>query len=152
VKRIVTGWTADGEPAILFEGPPSTEFDFGVARSAEIWRTNSVPTAFRETHDPTAGDFQVEPPIGGTICRIATYRPGATVDVHSTETVDYIIVLAGALTMVFGDRDIVLEPGDVVVQQATPHGWANRGSDPCVVAAILMTADGATDEGRLHWP
>ena len=152
MRRVVTGWNEASEPTILFEGEPPTTFDFGVAGSAEIWTTETVPADFRQTSDPTAGDFAVEPPIGGSIFRIASYRPGAAVDVHSTETVDYIIVISGELTMIFEDRELVLRAGDVVVQQATPHGWANRGDEPCVVAAILLTAKGASDEGRLHWP
>jgi quercetin dioxygenase-like cupin family protein len=152
VKRVVTGWDDAGEPTILFDEEPSTTFDFGVAGSSEIWRTQAVPAEFRQTDDPTTGDFVVEPPIGGSICRIATYRPGAAIDVHSTRTVDYIIVISGELTMIFQDREIVLRAADVVVQQATPHGWANRGDEPCVVAAVLLTAEGASDKGRLHWP
>jgi quercetin dioxygenase-like cupin family protein len=152
VKRVVTGWTQAGEPTILFEGEPPMTFDFGFAGSAEIWSTKAVPAAYRETGDPTTGDFAVEPPAGGSICRVATYQPGASVDVHATQTVDYVIVISGELTMIFEDRELVLRAGDVVVQQATPHGWANRASAPCVVAAVLLTAEGASDEGRLHWP
>jgi quercetin dioxygenase-like cupin family protein len=152
VKRVVTGWTEAGEPTILFEGEPPATFDFGVAGSAEVWSTKAVPAESRQTTDPTAAGFTVEPPIGGTVCRVATYRPGAAIDVHSTETVDYIIVISGELTMIFGDREILLGAGDVVVQQATPHGWANRSDEPCVVAAILLTAEGASDDGRMQWP
>ena len=151
MRRVVTGWNEAGEPAILFDDEPTT-FDFGFAASAEIWTTETVPADFRQRNDPTTGDFAVEPPIGGSICRIVSYQPGATVDIHSTETVDYVIVISGEFTMIVDDREIVLSPGDVVVQQATPHGWANRGDEPCVVAAILLTAKGASDEGRLQWP
>jgi quercetin dioxygenase-like cupin family protein len=152
MKRVVNGWDESGNATILFEGEPPIQFDFGEATSAEIWRTNSVPAEFQGRGDTTSGEFQVEPPLGGSICRIASYRPGARVDSHSTETVDYVVVLAGELTMIFGDREIVLRPQDVVVQQATPHGWANNGAEICVVAVVLLTAEGASEEGRLHWP
>jgi quercetin dioxygenase-like cupin family protein len=152
VKRIVNGWTEAGESAVLFEGEPPSHFDFGGATSDEIWRTDSVPAVFRVTGDPTLGDFQVEPPIGGSICRIATYRPGAMYDIHSTQTVDYIVVISGELTMLLEDREITLSPGDVVVQLAAPHGWANRGTTDCVVVAILLTAEGATQEELIKWP
>jgi quercetin dioxygenase-like cupin family protein len=152
VKRVVTGWTSDGTPAILFEGEPPAKFGFGDIGSSEIWSTTAVPAPCHESDDPTAGDFAVEPPIGGTIFRIATYQPGANVEVHATQTVDYVIVLEGELTMIFDDRSVTLHAGDVVVQQATPHGWENRASTPCVVAAVLMTAEGATPQTQLHWP
>jgi quercetin dioxygenase-like cupin family protein len=152
VKRVVNGFDADGKPTVLFEGEPPSQFDFGVATSAEIWVTPAVPAPFRVSDDPTDGPFQVEPPLGGSVCRIATYKPGASIDIHATQTVDYIIVISGQLTMVLEDRDVTLDPGDVVVQLAAPHGWANRGDTECVVAAILMTAEGASDDERIAWP
>lgn len=152
MNRIVNGWSASGEPAVLFEGEPPAKFDFGETRSYEIWSTASVPAEYRVTEDPTRGDFQVEPHLGGSVCRIAVYTPGAKVDIHATQTVDYMIVISGELTLVLHDREIALFPGDVAVQLAAPHGWANKGSEDCVVAAILLTAEGASAEGRIAWP
>ena len=152
MKRVVNGWGASGEPTVLFEGEPPAHFDFGEAQSYEIWRTASVPADYRPTDDPTRDDFHVEPPLGGSICRIATYKPGARIDIHSTETVDYMIVISGELTLVLNDREITLAPGDVVVQLAAPHGWANKGSEECVAAAVLLTAEGASEEGKISWP
>lgn len=152
MRRVVTGWSESGEPVVLFDGEPPGQFDFGEASAVEVWSTAAVPAGFRHTADPTLGDFRVEPPLGGSVCRLATYRPGANVEVHATQTVDYIIVIVGELTMIFGDREIVLGPGDVVVQQATPHGWANRGTTECTIAGVLLTAEGASVGGRIDWP
>lgn len=152
MKRVVNGWNENGEPAILYEGPPPKHFDFGVATSDEIWVTNAVPAAWEGVTDPTVGDFRVEPPLGGSICRVATYKPGAAIEIHSTKTVDYVIVVSGELTLILEGRDIQLTPGDVVVSLAAPHGWANRGSTDCVAVAILLTADGATEEDLIKWP
>ena len=109
--RVVNGWNEKGEPAILYEGPPPKHFDFGVATSDEIWITSAVPAAWEATGDPTLGDFRVEPPLGGSICRVATYKPGAAIDIHSTKTVDYVIVVSGELTLVLEGREIMLSPG-----------------------------------------
>jgi quercetin dioxygenase-like cupin family protein len=151
VKRVVTGWNGQGEAVVLFEGEPSG-FDFGQASSMEVWSTEAVPASYSGTADAAAGDFKVEPPLGGSVCRIAVYKPGASVEIHTTQTVDYIIVISGELTMVLEDREIVLYPGDVVVQQATPHGWANRADTECVVAAVLVTAEGASSDKGIDWP
>lgn len=152
MKRVVTGWSDAGEPVVLFEGEPPNQPDFGIATSSEIWTVDAVPAAYRGQDDPTVGDWRVEPPIGGVTYRIATYAPGAEVGVHSTHTVDVFTVLAGEMTMLFNDREIVLAPGDSVVQQATPHGWANRGSETCVAVIVLITAEGANEGNRLAWP
>jgi quercetin dioxygenase-like cupin family protein len=149
VKRVVTGWK-DGQPTVLYEGEPQT-FDFGVAKSLEVWSTESVPASFDVTDD-AAREFKVEPALGGTVFRVAIYAPGASIDIHATETVDYLVVISGSLTLILPEREVVLGPGDTIVQQATPHGWANRTEGETVVAAVLMTAEGATEEGAYKWP
>jgi hypothetical protein len=37
----------------------------------------------------------------------------------------------------------VARAGDIVIQRGTNHGWANRGSEPCRIAFILI--DGKYD-------
>jgi naringenin degradation protein FdeH len=63
---------------------------------------------------------------------------------HRTETIDYAIVLAGEITMVMDDVDVLLKAGDVLVQCGTNHAWSNRSTAPCIVAFVLI--DGAFDE------
>ena len=36
--------------------------------------------------------------------------------------------------------EVELKPFDVVVQRGTNHGWVNRGTEPAVMAAILIDA------------
>jgi quercetin dioxygenase-like cupin family protein len=33
-----------------------------------------------------------------------------------------------------------LTAGDVLIQRGTNHAWANRSSEPCVVAFVLIDA------------
>lgn len=58
---------------------------------------------------------------------------------HSTPTVDYVIVLAGTVLMELDDGAIVtLESGDVVVQNGTAHAWYNGGEEGAVLAAVMV--------------
>ena len=59
---------------------------------------------------------------------------------HTTRTVDYIVVLSGRVTLLLDKGEVELKPFDVVVQRGTNHGWVNRGSEPAVMAAILIDA------------
>ncbi len=59
---------------------------------------------------------------------------------HTTRTVDYIIVLSGRVTLLLDKGEVELKPFDVVVQRGTNHGWVNRGTEPAVMAAILIDA------------
>jgi mannose-6-phosphate isomerase-like protein (cupin superfamily) len=59
---------------------------------------------------------------------------------HKTETVDYIVLLSGVVTLILDDGEVEMKPMDVVVQRGTNHSWANRGSEPAVLAGVLMDA------------
>ena len=59
---------------------------------------------------------------------------------HKTETVDYIILLSGKVTLILDDGEVDMSPMDVVVQRGTNHSWSNRGTEPAVLAGILMDA------------
>src|SRR2546426_6933651 len=61
---------------------------------------------------------------------------------HTTDSVDYGIVISGQMTLVLDDQRIVdLKPGDCVIQNGTRHAWWNRGRRPCVMAIVLVGAD-----------
>lgn len=62
---------------------------------------------------------------------------------HRTETVDYAVVLSGAITMILDDREVELKAGDVVVQCGTNHAWSNRSGEVCEVLFVLI--DGKFD-------
>jgi oxalate decarboxylase/phosphoglucose isomerase-like protein (cupin superfamily) len=42
-----------------------------------------------------------------------------------------------------------LQAGDVLVQRGTIHNWVNRGSEPCVIAFVLIAAKSATAGGKV---
>ena len=60
---------------------------------------------------------------------------------HTTDTVDYGIVISGEMTLELDDGATVnLKPGDCVVQNGARHRWINRGQHPCVMAFVLVGA------------
>ena len=75
--------------------------------------------------------------LGASHCRVDTSRHPS---MHVTRTVDYIIVLSGQVTLLLDKGEVELKPFDVVVQRGTNHGWVNRGTEPAVMAAILIDA------------
>lgn len=62
------------------------------------------------------------------------------VGMHRTQTVDYIILLAGRVTLILDEGEVDLEPFDTVVQRGTNHAWENRGDEPAVLAGVLIDA------------
>lgn len=60
---------------------------------------------------------------------------------HTTATIDFEVVLSGSCTLELDDGATVdFHPGDTVVQNGTRHKWTNRGSEPCVLAVVLIGA------------
>lgn len=57
---------------------------------------------------------------------------------HRTESVDYGIVIEGAMTLVLDDSEVELREGSVVVQRGTNHAWANRSGNMCRMLFVLV--------------
>ena len=60
---------------------------------------------------------------------------------HATDTLDYVTVLSGEVTLVMGDTELTFGPGDSVVQQpGVPHDWQNRSAERAVMVGVLLSA------------
>jgi Cupin domain len=60
---------------------------------------------------------------------------------HTTDTIDYGIVLSGEIYLELDDgNEVYLKAGDCIVQNGTRHGWRNRSAEPCVMAFIMIGA------------
>jgi quercetin dioxygenase-like cupin family protein len=60
---------------------------------------------------------------------------------HRTRTLDYVVMIEGELVLILDDSEVVLKPGDVVVQRGTDHAWENRSD--AVARAAFFHIDGA---------
>jgi quercetin dioxygenase-like cupin family protein len=69
------------------------------------------------------------------------FQPGNAGHLHRTDTVDYVICIAGEIDMVLDDaQSVTLRAGDVAIQRGTNHAWINRGDKPCRLAVVLVDA------------
>lgn len=60
---------------------------------------------------------------------------------HTTDTVDYGIVLEGEVWLELDDgKQVHLKPHDVVVQNGTRHAWRNKSDKPVKMAFVLIGA------------
>jgi quercetin dioxygenase-like cupin family protein len=58
---------------------------------------------------------------------------------HTTDTVDVEIVLAGEIVLELDDAiETTLRAGDVNIQNGTRHRWHNRGSEHAVLAVAMV--------------
>ena len=62
-------------------------------------------------------------------------------NMHKTDSVDYIILLQGEVTLILDEGEVNMKPLDVVVQRGTNHAWSNRSDEIAVLAGILIDAE-----------
>jgi len=60
---------------------------------------------------------------------------------HGTDTVDYIVILSGEVSLLLDEGEVTLKVGDTVIQRGVNHGWINRTKEVCLVAAVAIKAE-----------
>jgi hypothetical protein len=151
MNRVVTGYDEHGNPAVIRHGEPPVVIHAGRYTTTELWVSGRGPLSPADD-DASAREWALEPPPGGACFRIVEIAPGPGdggpsgehaefQGAHATETLDYVTVLSGQVTLVVGGTEVTLGPGDCVVQQpGVPHDWQNRSSEPAVMAGVLLSA------------
>ena len=153
----------DGPSPAEFVLPGSTY------RSTNMWRTAAGPSAIAAPDDITE-HRGVLPPERGTVIRVIDFPPigdatpedraamvkaafaalypdaehhadsNRSPSMHTTDTIDYAIVLQGEVVAVMDRDETVLKAGDILIQRGTAHGWDNRSDAMCRVAFVLIDA------------
>jgi quercetin dioxygenase-like cupin family protein len=152
LRRVVTGHTPDGRAKVeIDELATNVISNRPGASSCVVWSTKGFPVDNDGFSDPTGTSFKTTVE-GGTVFRVVRYEPGVTPRNHRTDSIDYAVVISGAIEMELDDSVLVkLKAGDVLVQRGTIHNWINRGTEPCVVAFVLVSAKPVSANGKqLH--
>lgn len=153
----------DGTSPAEFVLPGSTY------RSTNMWRTHAAPGAIGAPDD-IAEHRGVLPPSRGTVLRVIDFPPigdatpeqraamvkavfaalypdadhhegsARSASMHTTDTVDYAIVLQGEIVAVMDRDETILRAGDILIQRGTPHGWENRSDHVARIAFVLIDA------------
>jgi cupin domain len=135
-------------------------------RAVNVWRTTEFPCPIGA--EESVGQHKgILPTSGGTILRIIDFPPepkdpvelkrrldatfgGIYADaahdktykrhpgMHTTDTVDYAIILEGEIWSVMDEGETLLKAGDVLIQRGTNHAWANRSQKTARIAFVLM--------------
>lgn len=142
VRRIVTGHDAAGRAVIRSDDLlPVEPIPSGDAAFSLVWTTASVPA---DNNDETDGR---EREAGltlhqGSVIRIVDMLPGGTSPMHRSSSIDYGIVLSGAVELELDDGAVTTaQAGDIIVQRGTIHLWRNPSpTDVCRIAFVLIEA------------
>jgi mannose-6-phosphate isomerase-like protein (cupin superfamily) len=161
VRRVVTGHSPDGR-AIVVSDDQVAPFAIGEHGSATtvLWGRDEAGQYPDDGSPP--GFAAAFPPPGGSRCAVMELAPVGDdfhqfvrtalapwadqldAGMHRTPSTDYNFVLEGTVGLELdGGAEVLLEAGDIVVQNATRHRWHNRGM---TVARVLSVVIGAHDQ------
>ena len=171
MRRIITGHNDVGRSIITIDGPPARSIGEDVGGLFELWNTDGKDIISTDNNDRADEEIILSPPPGGTKFRYFQINPlpegvpdevmqdmaaqafanvGAAhhrIDttkhpaMHKTETIDYIILLKGDVTLILDEEEVELKPFDVVVQRGTNHAWINNGNEPALLIAVLVDSN-----------
>jgi mannose-6-phosphate isomerase-like protein (cupin superfamily) len=169
IRRVVTGLDDNNKAKVIFDSRlPLPPGPYGI-KSTNLWLTDTCPIRLSHIEDTALKRIGISPPENGTKFQVVEFAPltpeieekmdpqflmkavgqgapqrGLPVShpmMHRTRSVDYAVVLSGEIDMILDDSSVHLKPGDVIVQQATNHGWINHGKEPCRMLFVLMDAE-----------
>lgn len=150
IRRVVTGHDAQGK-AIVKIDEVCTQFQEGRPNgfACNLWTTDTTPADNSGQADGGMREGKFTMIENGTVFRILDFHPGVQRRVHRTDSIDYIVVMSGEIDMDLDESETVhLKAGDVMVQRGTVHNWINRGTQPCVMAVILVHANPVQAGGK----
>ena len=112
IRRIVTGHDQNGTAKVIIDGAAGN-----VRRSPHgttstlMWCTDRTPADISvgtDVEDMGARILGTPPPPNGTRFTVNDFPPGGPPVMHRTETVDYVLVLAGEIDMDMDDSTVTL--------------------------------------------
>jgi quercetin dioxygenase-like cupin family protein len=149
IRRVVTGHDNAGKARVVIDeiaknvtsGRPG-------ANAAVIWTSEGFPVDNDGSTD-TSGRSVGTTLDNGVVFRVVSFGPGVAPRNHRTDSVDYATVISGEIDMVLDGETVRLKAGDVLVQRGTVHNWINNGTEPCVIAFVLVAAKPVTAGGKV---
>jgi mannose-6-phosphate isomerase-like protein (cupin superfamily) len=134
-------WGGDEPPHFPDDGaPPSTRtffppvggFRFLFFRVPPARNSGDLSGAERAA---AMAEFEAELP------GLAGYMEPDEPGMHTTDTIDFEVVLSGQVTLELDDGATrTMGPGDTIVQNGTRHRWSNPGTEPAVLVAFIVGA------------
>jgi mannose-6-phosphate isomerase-like protein (cupin superfamily) len=135
-------WGGDKTPSFPDDGarpaeptyfPPIGGFRFGMFTLPPATRGAGPPAVA----DDAAAGRELEQKLPGMAAYMEPNAPG----MHTTDTIDFEIVLDGEVCLELDDgKEVQLRAGDTVVQNGTRHAWHNRGTKPVRIGVFIAGA------------
>jgi quercetin dioxygenase-like cupin family protein len=149
IRRVVTGHDDQGRAKVLIdETVKNVSSQRPGALYSVIWSTEGFPVSNDGSED-SSGRKVGTTLDNGSVFRIVSFGPGVSPRNHRTDSIDYAVIIAGAIDMELDGETVHLKAGDVLVQRGTIHNWVNKGTAPCIIAFVLVAAKPVTAGGKV---
>jgi len=144
LRRIVTGSNEEGKSIVLINDD-ATDYKLIVPgfKRIDLWTTETTPVDNSGNEDMGAREG-LFPSQSGTLFTYVEIDPGHGVDEpgwHTTDTIDYVVVLRGEVYFLLDEEEILLRAGNVLVIRGTNHAWANRSTETCTIVGVMIGAN-----------
>ena len=140
IRRVVTGHDANGAAVVSIDEVSTNVISKRAGQAGcVIWTSETVPADITGDGDPALRDVNTSL-AAGSVFRIVRYDPDVSPRRHRTASLDYAVVLSGEIDMELDGMTVHLKAGDTLVQRGTIHNWINRGTEPCLIAFVLLGA------------
>ena len=132
----------DGKSRAIIDGPvlPMGEGNAG----GFVWRTKAVPADNSGMADADVANFSFDMfHDGGTNFMFVVMPPDAGEDfvfMHTTDTIDYVVMLKGEVTLMLEAEEVKVRAGDFVVDRGVNHAWRNDGPGNAEYVVITLPA------------
>ena len=146
VRRVVTGHDGNNVAKVIIDShADNVKTSQPTSASIAVWASDTMPVEISvgeasQIEDCGHRKLPTQPPPHGTRFIVMEFDPGATGQMHRTETIDYISCLEGEIDMDMDDSTVTLRAGDVMVQRGTNHAWMNRSTARARLSIILVDA------------
>jgi hypothetical protein len=156
VRQVVTGHDAKDRAVIVRDEQLDAMSIPGIGEIVSLWSADAPATYPDAGNNPAAP--ALFPPVGGIRFVIASYSPefdvvaspptpevhiedGDEPGKHRTDTTDFGVILSGNVVLELDDgAEVLLSPGDVVVENGTRHRWRVVGDVPATLAVFIIGA------------
>lgn len=135
-RRVVTGLDAQGRSCVILDGPIAMDSSVG----GMAWQSAALPADNSGNADAaTRFDFELIH-RGGSAFMLVRLPPDAAPYMHATDTLDYIVVIAGEIVLMLETGETVLRAGDFLVDRGVQHAMRNDSGRDALMAVVTLPA------------
>lgn len=135
MRRVVTGLDPAGRSCVIVDGPGHPLSD----TSQMVWRSG-IPADNGPSQDCEPAEFSFDLMQQGSLFMRMVFQPGMREFWHATDSIDYIVLLEGEVTLMLEAGETTLRAGDFLVDRGVSHCWRNDSGAPAVAAIISLPA------------